>query len=61
MLFSRRDTSRFGHIRSERSLCSVESQLEVFPGLVGVEDGVLERIGEEPVDQGAKGNAVFPT
>lgn len=48
------------HIRNKSSLCGGESQLEVFPGLVGVEDWVLERIGEEPVHQGAEGNAVFP-
>lgn len=49
------------HIRSDSSLCSAESQLEVLPGLVGVEDGVLESIGEEAVHQGAEGYAVFPT
>lgn len=51
----------FLHIRNDSSLCSVESQLEIFPRLVGVEDGVLERIGEEAVYQSAEGYAVFPT
>lgn len=51
---------QIGHIRKESSLRSVESQLEVFLGLVGVEDGVLESVREEAVHQGAKGNAVFP-
>lgn len=49
------------HIRNESSLCSAESQLEVFPGLVRVEDGVLERVREEAVHQGAEGYAVSPT
>ena len=48
------------HIRNESSLCSAEGQLEVVPGLVGVEDGVLEGVREEAVHQGAEGYAVFP-
>lgn len=49
------------HIKDESSLCGAESQLEVLLVLVGVEDRVLERVGEEPVHQGAEGYAVFPT
>lgn len=49
------------HVRLEISLCSGESQLEVFPGFVGVEDWVFERIREEPVDQGTEGYTIFPT
>lgn len=51
----------FLHIRHDYLLCSAESQLEVIPGLVGVEDGVLKGVGEEPVHQGAEGYAIFPT
>lgn len=43
------------------SLCRAERQLEVVSGLVGVEDGVLEGVGEESVHQGAEGDAIFPT
>lgn len=49
------------HIRSDSSLCSAESQLEVVSRLVGVEDGVLERIGEEAMHQGTEGYAIPPT
>lgn len=48
------------HIRNDGSLGSVESQLEVLPGLVWVEGRVLEGVGEEAVHQGAEGYAVFP-
>lgn len=43
-----------------RSLGGVEGQLEVLPGLIGVQDGVLEGIREEAVHQGAEGDAVLP-
>lgn len=43
------------------SLGGVEGQLEVLPGLIGVQDGVLEGIREEAVHQGAEGDAVLPT
>lgn len=46
--------------RDGRSLCGAEGQLEVLPGLVGVQDGVLEGVREEAVHQGAEGNAVLP-
>lgn len=49
------------HIRDERSLCGAEGQLEVVPGLGGVEGGVLEGVREEAVHQGTEGYPVFPT
>lgn len=49
------------HIRGERSLCGAEGQLEVVPGLGGVEGGVLEGVREETVHQGTEGYPIFPT
>lgn len=47
-------------LQPKSSLCRAESQLEVFPGLAGVEGRILKGVGEEAVHQGAEGDAVFP-
>lgn len=49
------------HIRDERSLCGAEGQLEVVPGLGGVECGVLKGVREEAVHQGTERYPIFPT
>ena len=45
---------------NEYKLCYFESQREVKSTILGIKFGVLERLGEEPMNQGTESHAVVP-